>query len=240
MRQVAKYGSPLIVLLGLAIFRQNISSYLLPVSFDIIALGSLYLLCPPLRVKDGTAAILLFWLAPIALLWLLSERREWRDINSISIGIEVFLAGTGTSLLMFNHLKKHDARLIGAIVLTWAVAYLSGSTGGADRMVPWFNFLGLSVEQLDHLIVVIRKTIHVSFYGLLTWLIATYLWNQIQNRRTLFAYAFAFPLVVAIADEYRQSMMPNRGGSVSDVFLDMSATTFVLLILARRGSKSAL
>ena len=232
MRQVAKSGAPLIVLLGLALFPENLTKYWLPVGFDIFTISILYLLCKPLREKDGGQALLLFWLAPIALLWLLSERREGRDINSFSIAIEVMLGGIGTAfLLVKNSLKKEDIRIILAIFATWAVAYLSGSSGGADRMAPWFSFLGLSMEQLDHLIVIIRKSIHVSFYGSLSWLLATYLWNEIPNRKQVLGFALSFPLVVAIADEYRQSFMPNRGGCASDVVLDMAASTSVVVAI---------
>jgi VanZ family protein len=232
MRQYAKYGSPLFVLLGLALFPENLTKYWLPVGFDIFSISILYLMCRPLREKDGASELLLFWLAPIALMWLLSERREGRDINSVSIAAEVFLGGGGTALLLAkNILHKHDIKIILAILATWIVAYLSGSSGGADRMVPWFSFVGLSIDQLNTLIVVIRKTIHVSFYGSLSWFIATYLWNEIPARKQVMAFALAFPLVVAIADEYRQSFMTNRSGCVSDVVLDMSAASAVVIAL---------
>ncbi len=153
-------------------------------------------------------------------------------MNPTSIGIQVAMAGIGTSLILVKEsLKKSDIKLILAILLTWAVAYLSGSSGGADRMGSMFDFLGLTVEQLNNLVIVIRKTIHVSFYGSLAWLFATYLWNDYSNRKILYSYSIAFPLSIALADEYRQSMMPNRQGSYSDVILDMSATFFVLGML---------
>ena len=232
MRQVAKYASPLIVILGLAVFPENLSRYILPIGLQLLSISAVFLACKPLREKANGHALLMFWLAPLALMWLLSERREGRAISPISIGFEVLVGGIGTALLLStNNLKKHDLRLFLVIFLTWAVAYLSGSSGGADRMVPWFNFLGLSVDQLNFLFVIIRKTIHVSFYGSFTWLLMTYLWNDIQNRRVLIGFGVVFPLLMAIADEFRQSFMPNRQGSVTDVTLDLSATIVVLILL---------
>jgi VanZ family protein len=238
MRQVAKYASPIIVLLGILIFRDNQSSFVVPTLGLIGSLSVLYLLCQPLRENVKTSGILLFWLAPLALLWLLSERREGRDINSTSITIELALAGIGTVLLVSKEgLKKSDWSLFLAIFLTWAVAYLSGSSGGADQMVPFFDFLGLSVDQLNNLIIVIRKTIHVSFYGTLGYLFLTYLSDKVADKTSLFWFPFLFCLAISIADEGRQSLMPNRGGSVTDVILDMSATLFILFVVIRKRTK---
>ncbi len=238
MRQVAKYASPIIVLLGILIFRDNQSSFVVPTLGLIGSLSVLYLLCQPLREDVKTSGILLFWLAPLALLWLLSERREGRDINSTSIAIELAFAGIGTVLLVSKEgLKKSDWSLFLAIFLTWAVAYLSGSSGGADQMVPFFDFLGLSVDQLNNLIIVIRKTIHVSFYGTLGYLFLTYLFDKITDAKSLFWFPFLFCLAISIADEGRQSFMSNRGGSVTDVILDMSATLFILFVVIRKRTK---
>jgi len=238
MQQVAKYASPIIVLLAILIFRDNQSKYVVPTVFLVSSISALYLGSKALREDSKTTGVLLFWLAPLTLLWLLSERREGRDIASASITVELVLAGIGTILLVSKEgLKKSDWSLFLAIFLSWAVAYLSGSSGGADQMVPYFDFLGLSVDQLNSLIIVIRKTIHVSFYGTLGFLLLAYLSNRISNLKWLFWIPFLFCLSISIADEGRQSFMPNRGGSVSDVFLDMAATFFVLFVVAKKRAK---
>lgn len=238
MQQVAKYASPIIVLLALLIFRDNQSKFVIPTVFLVSSISALYLGCKPLRDDSKTSGILLFWLAPLTLLWLLSERREGRDIASISITIELVLAGIGTIVLVSKEgLKKSDWSLFLAIFLSWAVAYLSGSSGGADQMVPYFDFLGLSLEQLNNLIIVIRKTIHVSFYGTLGFLFLAYLSDKITNAKSLFWIPFLFCLAISIADEGRQSLMPNRGGCVTDVILDMSATLFILFVVIRKRTK---
>lgn len=240
MRQVAKYVSPIIVLLGLVIFPGNQSRFVLPACLEILSISSIFLLCPPLRSKPNAAALLLFWLAPLALLWLMSERREGRDIGSLSIPIEIGLAGIGTAFLVSKDiLKKSDWKVIVLIFLTWAVAYLSGSSGGADKMHPMFSFLHLTLDQLNTLVMLVRKAVHLTFYGTITWLFATYLWNQISDRRTLLSLLIAFPLLIAISDEFRQSMMPNRQGSLSDVLFDMSAAFVVLGVLHFLGAKKA-
>ena len=232
MRQVAKYVSPIIVLLGLVSFPGNQSRFVLPACLEILSISSIFLLCNPLRSKPNASALLLFWLAPLALLWLMSERREGRDIGSLSIGIEIGLAGIGTAFLVSkDNLKKSDWKVVLLIFLTWGVAYLSGASGGADKMHPMFSFLHLTIDQLNTLVMVVRKAVHLTFYGSITWLLATYLWNQVSNWRTLLSLLIAFPLLIAISDEFRQSMMPNRQGSLFDVFLDMSATFIVLVVL---------
>ena len=201
MRQVAKYASPIIVLMGILIFRDNQSKYVVPTVLLVSSISSLYLCCKSLRDDSKTSGILLFWLAPLTLLWLLSERREGRDIASASITLELVLAGIGTVLLVSKEgLKKSDWSLFLAIFLSWAVAYLSGSSGGADQMVPFFDFLGLSVDQLNNLIIVIRKTIHVSFYGTLGYLFLTYLSEKVPERRSLFWFPFLFCIAISICE----------------------------------------
>ncbi len=238
MQQGAKYASPIIVLLGVLFFRGNLSQFVLPLLLEVLSISSFFLLCKPLREKPGAFGLLMFWLAPLALLWLLSERKEGRGSEPISITVELILAGIGTAILLSgNRFEKGDMRLIGAILLTWAVAFFSGGSGGADHMTSLFGFLHLTQDQLDILIKIIRKGIHLSFYGTLTYFVASYLFPQIPSRKTVYGFAVALPLLVAISDEYRQSMMANRQGSLMDVFLDMSATFVVLivfLLLARK------
>lgn len=239
MRQVAKYACPLFVVLGLLIFHANDSRYVLPITIELVALATIFLACKPLRDKPNSGAILLFWLAPLALLWLLSERREDRDVSTISIAIELGLAAIGTGIILAkNGLKKDDAKLVFAILLTWGVGYFSGSSGGADKMHPMFTFLGLTADEIIRLVIWIRKFVHLTFYGSLTWLFATYLWNRFENKTVLLAFAAGFPLSIASCDEFRQSFMPNRQGSVYDVMFDMSATLAVLLVLWRISKKS--
>ncbi|MBS1725958.1 MAG: VanZ family protein [Armatimonadetes bacterium] len=240
MREVAKYASPILVVLGLAIFRTNDSPYLLPVVCEILGLGALFLVCPELRRRPNGESLLLFWLGPLGLFWLISERRDGRDISPISLMIEIALAGIGTSVLLANkRLKKEDLWLVTAILLNWSVAYFSASTGGADKMHPWFTFLGLTSEQIIRLVIWIRKIIHVTFYGTLMALFGTYLSRVVDDRRRAMLTAFAFPLCISICDEFRQSFMPNRVGSYADVILDMSAATVVLLWMGFKNHKNS-
>jgi VanZ family protein len=240
MRQVAKYACPLFVLLGLLIFQANDSRFILPIIVELVLLAALFLYCQPLRDKDNSAALTLFWFAPLALFWLLSERREGRDINSLSITVELILAGVGTSILLTSSsLKKQDFRLILAILLTWSVGYFSGSSGGADKMHPMFNFMGLTADQIIQLVIWLRKLIHVSFYGSLTWLLATYLWPRVSGRSQAVFFAVAFPLIISSCDEFRQGMMPNRQGSAYDVMLDMSAAVIVIIFLIIRNNRKS-
>lgn len=238
MRQVATYLSPIIVVLGVLFFTTGEIRFVLPVIGEILGLGLLFIIAEPLRRKTAAESWLLFWLAPVAMMWLLSERREGRDVSQISIVFELLLAGTGTSILLSSKsLKKEEFKLVVAIILIWLVSYFSGSSGGADKMHPWFAFLNLTSANLDTLIIAVRKTIHVTFYGTLMWLFATYLLPLVPNRRTAIGFAIAFPLCISICDEFRQSMMPNRSGSYADVILDMSSAIIVLLVLLKVSAR---
>ncbi len=241
MRQVAKYVCPVFVVLGLLIFHANDSRYVWPIACELIALGIIFLSCKYLREKPQSEGLMLFWFAPLALLWLLSERREGRDVSPISIGIEIALAGIGTAILLTtNSLRKEEGRLIFAILLSWAVGYFSGQSGGADKMHPMFSIFGLTGDDLVRVVIWVRKIIHITFYGTLMALFATYLWREIANKRNVIFYSIAFPLCISICDEFRQSMMPNRGGSYLDVILDMTSASIVLFFVFHRQKKKTL
>ncbi len=240
MRQVATYLSPLIVILALILFPDNQSRYVLPVVGEISGLAVIFLLNPYLRGKANPGAWLMFWLAPLAMMWMISERREGRDVSSFALMTELVVTGLGTAfLLSTGSLKKEEGKLVFAILMTWTVAFFSGQSGGADHMRGWFDFLRWGENDVIRLVIWIRKFIHVTFYGTLMWFFATYFFRANIDRKRAIGFAIAFPLCISICDEYRQSMMPNRMGSYSDVILDMSAAIVVLAILLKVSKKKS-
>jgi VanZ family protein len=167
----------------------------------------------------------LFWLGPLATVWALSERREGREIWNLTLPLGLAVGAVGTMLLLRRTIPRNQIWLILAAILTWCVSYFGGSGGGADHMRSYYSFLGLSPEATWTLIVWSRKIIHVTFYSLL----ATCFYNFLASERPkpyLEALSFAFSM--AVCDEWRQNMMPNREGSIRDVILDIGAASIWL------------
>lgn len=135
-------------------------------------------------------------------------------------------------------------------VLLWTVliAVASGSTFSGQNTVGVFaavvNWLapGLTPEQVDFLHRAARKSMHVLAYGVgaVLWFRAVYSGGRSQTRHALVA-AFVVTLVIAAADEFRQSRFAERSGRAADLIFDGAGALAALLIIAllvlRRSSR---
>lgn len=98
----------------------------------------------------------------------------------------------------------------------------------------WFVSVTVGDVDPDQLLIlnfVIRKGIHVLAYGLLGALH----FRAIRGPRTGWnvrwaVTALVLAAVVAAGDEYFQSLVPSRSGSVADFFLDATAAAGVLIM----------
>lgn len=72
-----------------------------------------------------------------------------------------------------------------------------------------------------------RKLVHMTEYGLLTWL----WWRVLQNVPAAFLIAVAY----AATDELHQSLVSGRHGVWTDVLIDAVGAGLVALILLRRS-----
>jgi len=116
----------------------------------------------------------------------------------------------------------------------------------ARRLDPWAPPLALMVviflfsaqpdlnSGLGTIDLVVRKIIHATEYGLLTFL----WWRAL---RTVVSPERAIPLAVAAAvayaatDEFHQRFVHGRHGTPVDVLIDATGATIVALLLRRRA-----
>jgi hypothetical protein len=167
-----------------------------------------------------------FWSSTLGVIWFLSERREGRDVAPLTMPLLLLISSVffiGLFRIQFS--DKKNIFVVGAMLLTYAVMYLSASAGGADHMKTFMDGWGIPGWLIEGGVKVFRKGVHISFYGALAWLVFRH-WAS-YNRKGILE-AFIFTLLIACCDEWRQSLMPNRGGSLADVVLDISAAAFVL------------
>ena len=136
--------------------------------------------------------------------------------------------------------------------LAWAcfVLFASSSNFSASNtsrilrpLLLWL-FPGISESSLAHAHFLVRKAAHFTEYALLALLAARAFRTSSRDAlaRRWWLASFALVAAVALADEYHQSFVPTRTGTVYDSLLDMAggATALALaaLWLARREGKS--
>jgi len=136
-------------------------------------------------------------------------------------------------------------------LLIWVCVIFLGSTDvlSAEHtsrfMVPFLLWLKpeMSPEKILFILIVMRKSAHVSEYAILALL----LWRALRSNPTLrttrpmlLGAALVACTVFAASDEFHQSFVKSRTPSVRDVMLDVAGAVFGLLIgaiFAQRHSK---
>ena len=120
--------------------------------------------------------------------------------------------------------------------IAWAAMILSASsdvfsashTGGwIEIVISWLG-RSLSPAALDLLNEILRKTGHVTAYGILSALSFRALRGERPGWNPRWAIgAIALAMLVASIDEYHQSFIPSRTGTWHDVVLDTAAAILV-------------
>lgn len=137
-------------------------------------------------------------------------------------------------------------------LVAWAcfVLFASSSNFSASNtsriirpLLIWL-FPDISEGSLNYVHFLVRKTAHFSEYALLALLAARAFRTSHEERlrRLWWLAAFALVACVALTDEYHQSFLPSRTGTIYDSLLDMTGGAVALacagLWLARRRRKS--
>lgn len=78
--------------------------------------------------------------------------------------------------------------------------------------------------------ILLRKTGHVSEFGLLFLLLRRALGHTISGARKTTIFAILLTILYAASDEYHQSFVPGRTATVYDVAVDTAGITLALLL----------
>jgi VanZ family protein len=122
--------------------------------------------------------------------------------------------------------------------------FSASNTSRIIRPLLIWLFPRISEPSLNQVHFLIRKTAHLTEYALLALLAArAFRTSHVALlRRLWWPAAFAFVACVALLDEYHQSFLPSRTGTIYDSLLDMTGGATALacaaLWLRRRRSKS--
>ncbi len=125
--------------------------------------------------------------------------------------------------------------------------FSASNTSRIIRPLLLWLFPGITVESLAHVHFLVRKAAHFSEYALLALLAArAFRTSQKERLRQLWwLAAFALVACVALVDEYHQSFLPSRTGTIYDSLLDMTGGATALacaalwLSLRRGGTRDA-
>lgn len=124
--------------------------------------------------------------------------------------------------------------LLPPLCWTGLIMYLGGGQWSSEEtssfLGPMLQALlpGFSPEFLGAVHFLIRKTAHLSEYGVLA-----VLWRRATGRSWI---ALALAVLTASVDEFRQLFAPGREGSAYDVLLDgTGAAAFLALVSALRS-----
>lgn len=129
----------------------------------------------------------------------------------------------------------------GPVILWMAFILLASSSGfsaiNTSRIVRpllvWF-FPDITEEGINLTHFVVRKAAHLTEYAILGWLMARALSTSSRTylRQTWLLAGLLPILLVALVDEYHQSIVPSRTGSVYDSAIDIAGGFLGLIAFA--------
>lgn len=211
--------------------------------------SSLLALLPATKPYSNRHSQTIVCAAFFVLAWMWSVAKEqWAISVSVPIFSALLLAlGAGSLVRIISRrfIKDPLARdqicfwLFAAILMSSFIAFFSGSSGAADPMFAFArDTLGLSPYAAEFAVVITRKTLHFTVYGLLAWFTYKAARAGDASLNGSVAIALAFALVHSIFDETRQSLTLGRTGSPWDVLLDLAGMLTFLSISIRRERKA--
>ncbi|MBV8856011.1 MAG: VanZ family protein [Acidobacteria bacterium] len=130
------------------------------------------------------------------------------------------------------------------VLLASSSSFSASNTSRIIRPLLLWLFPDISEDSLNYVHFLIRKTAHFSEYALLALLAARAFRTSRREKLRRFWWLAAFALVacVSLLDEYHQSFLPSRTGTIYDSLLDMTGGAAALacaaLWLARGRKKS--
>ena len=80
----------------------------------------------------------------------------------------------------------------------------------------------------------IKKSGHALAYGFLAWLYLRALRDHFHGARLLYVVSMGLALVYGLSDEYHQTFVPGRNGSLWDVAVDGAGAGAAILLNWRR------
>lgn len=109
--------------------------------------------------------------------------------------------------------------------LVWSLVFLGSSPGAGDSFTlkllrDWFHLEGETLHVVNF---VLRKSIHVVYYGCLAFLITRSVWGWVSKSVVAAAlFGAGLSLATGVLDELHQSQFSSRTGTPFDLVYDGS------------------
>ena len=141
-------------------------------------------------------------------------------------------------------MRRFLSRYVPLVAWLAFISYASSgsfSAGNTSRiigpLVLWL-FPNTSMETLATIHFVTRKVAHFTEYAILGFLAARAFRSSPRPsiRQRWFLMSAALIVVFALLDEYHQSFVPNRTGTIYDSFIDIAGGLTALIFLQRRAA----
>ena len=131
-----------------------------------------------------------------------------------------------------------DKKKLATILIALNLAFIWGNsmrTGTesqdmSEGLLEWFNFF-LSLKEFGPAVAhhLLRKAAHLTEFACLSALIG---WRRyLDTRKYEFAYPVLLGMAAGLVDETIQLFTPDRGPSLSDVWLDTSGAVLGMILL---------
>jgi len=135
-----------------------------------------------------------------------------------------------------NRLWRY-APLVGWVGFIFFASTGAMSASNTSRIIgPLFKWLFPNITEAQLLFVhfTVRKSAHLTEYAILALLAARAFIPSRQGRlrRSWFIAALALVAVVALLDEFHQSFLAARTGTIRDSLIDISGGTTALVVLS--------
>ena len=141
--------------------------------------------------------------------------------------------------------RRFLSRYLPLIAWLTFISYASSasfSAGNTSRiigpLVLWL-FPDTSAETLGTIHFITRKVAHFTEYAILGFLAARAFRTSPRPAisRHWFLISAALIVIYALIDEYHQSFVPNRTGTIYDSFIDMAGGLAALIFLRKRATE---
>ena len=140
-------------------------------------------------------------------------------------------------------MRRFLSRYLPLVAWLAFISYASSGSFSASNtsriigpLVLWL-FPNTSVETLATIHFITRKVAHFTEYAILGFLAARAFRTSPRPAisRRWFLISAALVVVFALLDEYHQSFVPNRTGTIYDSFIDMVGGLTALIFLRKRA-----
>ena len=134
---------------------------------------------------------------------------------------------------MIKDRKRIALLLIGLnLAFIWGNSLMNGTDSGnmSGGIMAWMNaFLGLGSEGAELLHHLIRKAAHFTEFACLGALLAWY--GLLTEEKHKFAFPALLGMAAGLVDETIQLFTPDRGPSLTDVWIDTSGAVTGIMLL---------